>query len=138
MRNYFTIALFAGFGLINSISTSAQAVTLIQEFEIVVDDISLVSPSTPPIGTRGQGRLTFDTNLIQFNPGSPFSDPYREPVGYFVRQPTRFSLDFFNNRYTNLPRGTTIVRSAPIFFFDRTESGSYQLVSFNFGKPTLA
>ncbi|BAU14732.1 hypothetical protein LEP3755_52830 [Leptolyngbya sp. NIES-3755] len=137
MRNIFAIAVFTGFGWLG-FSSSLQAATLIQDFEIVVDRITLPPgetvppPSVPPLGTRGQGRLTFDTNQIQFGQISPFYEP--RFVGYFTRQPTSVSIDFFGNRYTNLPvvRGPS-PRDTPLFIFSRTEAGSYQLSSSDFG-----
>ncbi|GAP95993.1 hypothetical protein NIES2104_25220 [Leptolyngbya sp. NIES-2104] len=77
--------------------------------------------------------MTFDTNLIQFGVSNPFYNTMSRPV-YFTRQPTSLLIDFFGNRYTSLPvfRGAA-PRDTPIFVFNRTGTGGYQLSYFDFG-----
>lgn len=142
MKNIFAVAVFTGFGWLG-FSSSLQAATLTQEFEIVVDRVFPGFPPSdvPPIGTRGQGRFTIDTNQIQFGQLAPFYEP--RFVGYFTRQPTSFSLDFFGKRYTTIPVGIGITRNGPIFEFNRTETGGYRTVYFGFGtsdpvRPSIA
>lgn len=132
MKNISAVAFLTGLSWLG-FSSSLQAATLTQDFEIVVDRVFPGFPESdvPPIGTRGQGRFTIDTEQIQFGQTAPFYDPSR--VGYFTRQPTSFSLDFFNRRYTNLPLGAGISRFGPIFEFGRTGTGGYQMNSFSFG-----
>lgn len=138
MKNIFALAIFTGLSWLG-FSSSLQAAILTQEFEVVIDRLTrppgetVLPPSAPPIGTRGFGRLTFDTNLIQYVPPSPPVTLYPPPSGYFVRQPLSYSIDFFGNRYTRLPVGSAAPRQSPIFYFTRSETGSYQLSLFNFG-----
>lgn len=136
MRPLCAITLATGCGWLGLTSiASVQAATLVENFEIVVDRVNEIPPflqvpasAVPLIKTRGQGRLTFDTNLIQFNPTQNFL-----PVGYLVTQPTSLSIDFFGQRYTQLPVSAFRPdRQSPRFIFDRTESGGYQLSSFEF------
>ncbi len=133
MRNSFAIALFAGFGSIGFIPAAAQAATLTQNFEFVVDRIAPTNfpPSElPPIGIRGQGSFTIDTDQIRFGQFQPSYNPTL--VGYFVEQPTSLLIDFFGNRYTNLPVGIVFPRTGPYFTFTRTETGGYRVSDFIF------
>ncbi|MBE9013134.1 hypothetical protein IQ250_23320, partial [Pseudanabaenaceae cyanobacterium LEGE 13415] len=123
-----------------SFSAPLRAAILTQEFEFTIDRLTrppgetVLPPSAPPLGTRGFGRVIFDTNLIQYVPPSPPVTLYPPTSGYFVRQPLSYSIDFFGNRYNTLPvfRGSS-PRETPLFVFNQTETGGYQLSRFEFG-----
>ena len=150
-RNIFAVAwlpvwfaLFAGFGSISLIPTAAQAATLTQNFEFVVDRIAPTNfplSELPPIGTRGQGSFTIDTDQIRFGQFQPFYDPTH--VAYFVEQPTSLLIDFFGKRYTNLPVSIVFPRTGPYFTFTRAETGGYRVSNFAFaatdpGNPPIS
>lgn len=127
-RSYpFTCAVLSSILLV---AAPLKAETIRQNFEMVVDR---VFPPTnypvelPSIGTRGTGSLTFESSQIQFNP-----DITSPTFGYATRQPLQFSLDFFNQRYSQVPVSGGIFRDGSLFRFRPTDTGSYQLIGYQF------